>query len=242
MPDFPDACRLQPINFTCDERITRRARIQERNIQRNQTKSTMRANDAVTFLFFTISSSVSALVAPTRKTAFLGSSNRQVLTISSQHPNLPPPSHGRSSCILCGTETNLGDSTESSEAMAEARKPGVASVEELQKFLATAGDRLLVADVRNPDSTVEPGDAKSIAVAPLPSPETRPLAQLLTYDRTTNSMPLPDVDKDTYIITHCGGGGRGLLAKNYLEENGFTNVINGGGPKEKELWATFGDK
>ena len=55
-------------------------------------------------------------------------------------------------------------------------------------------------------------------------------------------MPIPEVDKDTYIITHCGGGGRGLLAKNYLEENGLTNVINGGGPKEKEVWAIFGNK
>jgi rhodanese-related sulfurtransferase len=130
--------------------------------------------------------------------------------------------------------------------MSSERKPGVASVSELKEFIAAAAaagsDQLFIADLRNPNFDVEPDDAKSIAVAPLPTPETRPLAHLLTFDRTTNTMPIPDVDKDTYIITHCGGGGRGLLAKNYLEQHGFKNVINGAGPKEKELWAVYGDK
>ena len=30
------------------------------------------------------------------------------------------------------------------------------------------------------------------------------------------------------IITHCGGGGRGQKAKDYLDSQGFTNVVNGG--------------
>jgi rhodanese-related sulfurtransferase len=64
----------------------------------------------------------------------------------------------------------------------------------------------------------------------------------LIYNRTTNSMPLPDVPLDTPIITHCGGGGRGQQAKEFLEKNGFTTVINGGGPKETDCWAEFGDK
>jgi len=64
----------------------------------------------------------------------------------------------------------------------------------------------------------------------------------LIYDRESSSLPLPDVDKDTYIITHCGGGGRGQLAKDFLMAKGFTNVINGGGPKETECWNEFGDK
>ena len=57
-------------------------------------------------------------------------------------------------------------------------------------------------------------------------------------------MPLPpdSVPKDAPMITHCGGGGRGQLAKEYLEKNGYTNVLNGGGPKETECWAEFGSK
>ncbi|KAI2494498.1 hypothetical protein MHU86_10320 [Fragilaria crotonensis] len=126
--------------------------------------------------------------------------------------------------------------------MSSGRKPGVASAAELQEFIAAAGDKLIIADVRNPNYDVEPGDAKSISLSPLPTPETRPRAQLLTFDRNTNTMPLPDVDEDTYIITHCGAGSRGNEAKKFLEQHGFKNVINGGGPKEKELWALYGDK
>lgn len=70
----------------------------------------------------------------------------------------------------------------------------------------------------------------------------RPQAVSLIYDRASESMPLPDVPKDTPIITHCGGGGRGQKAKDYLEANGFTNVLNGGGPKETECWNEFGKK
>ena len=114
---------------------------------------------------------------------------------------------------------------------------------DLRSFVEKAGDKLLVVDVRNPDSDVEPGDQKSITVAPLPSDEVRPQAVLLTYDRNTKSMPLPDVDdKDTPIITHCGAGGRGEKAKVFLEEAGFTNVVNGGGPKDTENWSLFGEK
>jgi rhodanese-related sulfurtransferase len=124
----------------------------------------------------------------------------------------------------------------------EPRKAGVASPEELRAFVQAAGSKLLVVDVRNPDAEMEPGDQKSIKVAGLPSPTFRPQAIGLIYDRTTNSMPLPEVAKDTPIITHCGGGGRGQIAKNYLEEHGFTLVLNGGGPKETECWTEYGDK
>jgi len=123
-----------------------------------------------------------------------------------------------------------------------ATKPGVSSPEELEEFVAKAGDRLLVVDVRNPDPAVEPGDQKSLAVAKLPNATYRPKAVSLIYDRTTESMPLPDVPKDTPIITHCGGGGRGQKAKDFLQGKGFTNVLNGGGPKETECWAVYGDK
>ena len=42
------------------------------------------------------------------------------------------------------------------------------------------------------------------------------------------------------IVTHCGGGGRGQKAKDYLLGLGYTNVVNGGGPKVTELWERFG--
>ena len=42
------------------------------------------------------------------------------------------------------------------------------------------------------------------------------------------------------IVTHCGGGGRGQKAKDYLIGLGYTNVVNGGGPKVTELWERFG--
>ena len=88
--------------------------------------------------------------------------------------------------------------------LAMARKAGVSEPEELKSFVEKAGDKLLVVDVRNPDASAEPGDQKSIAVAALPSESFRPNAVNLIYDRTTSSMPLPDVDKDSFIITHCG--------------------------------------
>jgi rhodanese-related sulfurtransferase len=122
------------------------------------------------------------------------------------------------------------------------RKEGVASPEELKEFVEAAGEGLLVVDLRNPNVEQEPGDAKSLAVAGLPGEGYRPRAVHLKWDRDRSSMPLPDagIPKDTPIITHCGGGGRGQLAKEFLEEHGFTNVLNGGGPKEKECWETFG--
>lgn len=122
----------------------------------------------------------------------------------------------------------------------EARKTGVSSPEELRALVKSAGDKLLVIDARNEDASVEAGDQKSLTVAPLPSEGVRPQAMNLIWDRASNSMPLPDVPKDTPIITHCGGGGRGQKAKDFLEKNGFTNVLNGGGPKETDCWAEFG--
>ena len=130
----------------------------------------------------------------------------------------------------------------SSTILAMSRKAGVSSPEELKKLVEEAGSRLLVVDVRNPDASVEPGDQKSLAVAALPSETNRPQAVSLIFDRETGTMPMPEVDLDTPIITHCGGGGRGQKAKDFLEKNGFTNVLNGGGPKETECWNEFGDK
>jgi rhodanese-related sulfurtransferase len=119
----------------------------------------------------------------------------------------------------------------------------VASPEELRAFVEKAGDKLVVIDTRNPDAAAEPHDQASFVNAPLPTVGVRPRAKHLQWDRSNNIMPIPDgIAKDTPIITHCGGGMRGQLAKEYLEQQGFTQVINGGGPRVAESWAEFGDK
>ncbi len=128
------------------------------------------------------------------------------------------------------------------ETPPEPTRAGVSSPDELRDFVTKAGSSLLVVDLRHPDSTVEPEDVKSLAVAGLPGGEYRPKAVNLPWSRVANSMELPSVDLDTPIITHCGGGGRGQMAKEYLMKNGFTNVINGGGPREAACWAEYGSK
>ena len=47
------------------------------------------------------------------------------------------------------------------------RKPGVMEPEDLKKFVEAAGDKLIVVDARNPDFTVEAGDAATHAKAPI---------------------------------------------------------------------------
>jgi len=124
------------------------------------------------------------------------------------------------------------------------RKPGVSSPEELAAFVAAAGDALVVVDVRNTDFAVEPGDEKTHAKAPIGDPA-RKAAVNIAYDRNANSMDLTllaQTDKAAPIITHCGGGGRGQKGKDFLMANGFTNVMNGGGPEDDECWAVFGGK
>jgi rhodanese-related sulfurtransferase len=105
-----------------------------------------------------------------------------------------------------------------------ATKAGVATLSELNDFVSNAGWKLLilVVDVRHPDHTVEPGDAKSLADTGFPDGKYRPNAINLPWSRERNGMELPSVEKDTPIITHCGGGGRGQKAKEYWEKNGFT--------------------
>jgi rhodanese-related sulfurtransferase len=144
---------------------------------------------------------------------------------------------------------------------------GIATPQELQAFVDGAGEALVVIDLRNPDATVEPDDQATLAVAGLPSASSRPSAVNVVWDRKSHSLPLlpssassdasaaaaDDADaasllllrlpKDTPIITHCGAGGRGQMAKEYLmDQHGFTNVLNGGGPKVTECWKIFGNK
>lgn len=127
----------------------------------------------------------------------------------------PSPIHS------AGTVSRLGRATQPTPRTQiiirnMAAKAGVASPEELKDFVAAAGEKLLVVDVRHPDASVEPGDAKSLSMGfKLPNKEEnyRPKAVSLPWSRETNSMELPAADKDTFIITHCGGGGRGQKQK-----------------------------
>jgi rhodanese-related sulfurtransferase len=155
---------------------------------------------------------------------------------------------GRSSTLLFTSQQHTTTHIESNcqlfvSSMSVPPKPGVLSPEELHAFVEQAGDRLVIIDVRNPNADIEPGDQKSLKVAPLPSADVRPAALHVVWDRDSDSMDLPAIeDKTTPIITHCGGGGRGQLAKEFLEQRGYTNVVNGGGPKEVACWKEYGDK
>jgi hypothetical protein len=57
------------------------------------------------------------------------------------------------------TKTTTTTTTTTTRTMAT-KKPGIASLEELTKFVNDAGTNLIVIDVRNPDSSKEPGDQK----------------------------------------------------------------------------------
>ena len=77
--------------------------------------------------------------------------------------------------------------------------------------------------------------------------EKRPNALNVPFERKEKRLRganavdiLQTFEKDRAIITHCGGGGRGQKSKEWLEKEGFTNVVNGGGPRVKALWEMFG--
>ncbi len=128
-----------------------------------------------------------------------------------------------------------------------ARKPGVSEPSEIRSFIEAAGDNIVVVDARNPDFSTEPGDEATSAKAALGNSDgTRPKAVNIPFIRPTASMDLSllpsSVDDKTCFITHCGGGGRGQKAKDFLIANGFKpeNVLNGGGPEDEDTWAEFG--
>ena len=120
--------------------------------------------------------------------------------------------------------------------------------------MVAAGEDLIVVDARNPDFTQEPGDEKTNAFAPIAGTVrgARSLAVNIPFNRATKDMdlsllPIRDkssADGPTFFITHCGGGGRGQKAKDYLISQGYAaeRILNGGGPEDSECWAEFGDK
>ena len=129
-----------------------------------------------------------------------------------------------------------------------ARKPGVSEPAEIMAFVEkVGGDSVVVVDARNTNFELEPGDKATNEYAPIAGTQegVRPQALNIPYDRANKSMDLATAGLtealDTPIITHCGGGGRGQKAKDFLLSKGYTNVVNGGGPEDKECWAVFGE-
>jgi len=110
----------------------------------------------------------------------------------------------------------------------------MSTTSELKDFVSSAGSKLLVIDVRHPDASVEPSDAKSIERTGLPDPTNnyRPQAINLPWSRESNSMELPNVDKDTPIITHCGGGMEGTRGQGISRETWIYKCV--------EWWWTKG--
>lgn len=128
------------------------------------------------------------------------------------------------------------------------RKPGVASPAELASFLARAGAHYVIVDARAADAAAEPSAALAGgALAPSPA---RPRAVSAPVDRATGTLPLAAIPaawvdaaggrERLFVVTHCGGGGRGQKARDFLVKSGFPNVLNGGGPEDAECWAVFG--
>ena len=136
-------------------------------------------------------------------------------------------------------------------ASAYVRKAGVSPPSHLSSFVATAGSHLIVIDVRNPDFSKEPGDAETVSKAPLAGSDAdRPRAVNAPFDRKKGELDVSRIPaawieaaggvEKVPVITHCGGGGRGQKAKEFLEAKGFKNVVNGGGPEDQECWKIFG--
>lgn len=195
-------------------------------------------------LAFSVTPSHSITADPSFAISVVSSPRHCPLAVSDSHHHHPNNYYSTSTTLLSATlNDNNNNAMSASMTGDEPRKAGVASPSELKDFVTSAGSRILIVDVRHPDANIEPGDVKSLAVAGFPTETYRPRAINLPWSRETKSMELPDATKvsfDTPIITHCGGGGRGQEAKEYLEKHGYTNVINGGGPKETECWAEFG--
>jgi rhodanese-related sulfurtransferase len=144
---------------------------------------------------------------------------------------------------------SMGSAAENARDVTK-RKPGVCTDAELLNFLKTNAN-VIVVDARNPDFTVEADDemfgaeGKSAPISDCGKSK-RPNAVNLPFDREKKELQRFDAfekkfsEKAIAIVTHCGGGGRGQKAKEFLQSKGYTNVINGGGPSVGSLWKMFG--
>jgi rhodanese-related sulfurtransferase len=186
-------------------------------------------------------------------TAYLGRTLGKSLTSTSNNTKTKQPSalvvKGRSKTtksVRAKTHkvNHTATTNHESSSASQHGSPDVASVSQLKEFVAAAAEKLVILDTRNTQEDV----FDSSAPLPNSATKTRPQAKHCPWNRTTqqlddtNDTLLQDLPKDTPIITHCGGGGRGQAAHDYLVSRGYTKVLNGGGPKLAEHWAVYGDK
>ncbi len=76
----------------------------------------------------------------------------------------------------------------------------------------------VVIDVRTPDEYAGDHLAQATNI---------PLDQLGSH--LADVEKLTGGDKSKPVVLHCAAGGRAAKAKKLLEEQGYTNVVNGGG-------------
>jgi rhodanese-related sulfurtransferase len=115
-----------------------------------------------------------------------------------------------------------------------ATKPGTAAVDVLASLA-----KPLILDVRDPNEVLSGKGGPPAIIAgsvnvPLnhecsPQRERATTAEEFLVKLQAAGVALPE-DKSAAIITHCGSGGRGGRAATLLQDLGFTNVHNGGGP------------
>jgi len=110
--------------------------------------------------------------------------------------------------------------------------PEIASPEEV-KGQWSMFSQPLVLDVRDLDERLDENNpiVKGSVNVPLNMDGAKQSERATTLEEFRTKLEQAAVlpkDKDKAIITHCGSGGRGAKAMDFLEEMGYTNVINGG--------------
>jgi phage shock protein E len=93
-------------------------------------------------------------------------------------------------------------------------EPQSFSINEAQEAIQEGA---LLIDVRQPDE-YEEGHA--------------PGAQNVPHDELINQLEKLGKDKNKSIVVYCRSGARSSYAKDILEQNGFTHVLNAGGLPE----------
>jgi len=68
------------------------------------------------------------------------------------------------------------------------------------------------------------------------------LSALWDRDAGTLSTAVLPADKTQPFVLQCRSGGRVTKAIAFLKQQGYTNVVQGGGPADPEIWECYGDR
>jgi rhodanese-related sulfurtransferase len=106
-------------------------------------------------------------------------------------------------------------------------------IDSIAELVAVADDAFVI-DLRDDDEKHEGMCKGSVGI---------PWSKWIDTDEDGVKTPpdataLPE-DKETVIITHCRGGGRGGKAKVSLTRLGYKNVLNGAGPQKEEVFGKW---